>query len=502
MPSDLRLHPWSVLFGVAKEVRNLALPGLAALVTAGSAGWNWQAWAMLLIIPLGVASLARYLTFRYRYDAKEIVIRSGILFRNERHLPYARIHNVDAVQNVLHRLLGVVEVRVETGGGDEPEAKLAVLPTTAFEEMRRRVLEARAQTVAPTAPAESEPAPRRIVLELSPRELALYGVIENRGTVIVAAAFGALWEIGLLEGVMDGGYVEQATQRGLARDVAAAFLGRGGLPVGRIALALLAFVGLLLAVRLFSMVWAIVRLHGFRLSRDGEDLRTDYGLLTRVQAAVPRRRIQSLSIREGPLHRLFGRVSVRVDTAGSPGSDERATRREWLAPILRRNELPALAREILPDLDLARVEWRSAPPRAFRRVLKEYLIVAFVVALPFILVLRWWELALVAALVGWAFVAARRYVAHLGWAITGSAVLFRSGWLWRNVSVARFAKIQAVALHESPFDRRAAMARVRVDTAGAGDLSHRVDIPYLPREIARELCTRLATAAEQTAFEW
>ena len=35
---------------------------------------------------------------------------------------------------------------------------------------------------------------------------------------------------------------------------------------------------------------------------------------------------------------------------------------------------------------------------------------------------------------------------------------------------------------QSPFDRRHRMASVRVDTAGAGDASHRVDIPYLPVE--------------------
>jgi membrane protein YdbS with pleckstrin-like domain len=78
----------------------------------------------------------------------------------------------------------------------------------------------------------------------------------------------------------------------------------------------------------------------------------------------------------------------------------------------------------------------------------------------------------------------------------------RSGWLWRQVTIARLNKIQAVALRESPFDRRAAMARVRVDTAGAGDFSHRVDIPYLDRDVARRLADRLAAQAASSAFRW
>jgi membrane protein YdbS with pleckstrin-like domain len=108
--------------------------------------------------------------------------------------------------------------------------------------------------------------------------------------------------------------------------------------------------------------------------------------------------------------------------------------------------------------------------------------------------------------VAWAWVGARGTVARLGWAVIseekGGAVLFRSGWLWRKTSIVRFGKIQAVALHESPFDRRAAMARVRVDTAGAGESSHGVDIPYLARETAQGLSRRLAAEAARTSFRW
>jgi len=46
------------------------------------------------------------------------------------------------------------------------------------------------------------------------------------------------------------------------------------------------------------------------------------------------------------------------------------------------------------------------------------------------------------------------------------------------------------------------MARVRVDTAGAGEFSHRVDIPYLDHEVARRLAERLSVHAANTAFRW
>ena len=149
------------------------------------------------------------LSFRLRYEGTELVIRSGIFFRNERHVPYARIQNLDAVRNVVHRLLGVTEVRVETGGGQAPEATISVLHETVFEEMRRRIFEGRAAVSAAGVAEASESAPEvpalesRTLLHLPLPELLLNGVLDNRGMILIAAAYGLLWEAGLLQTVWD-----------------------------------------------------------------------------------------------------------------------------------------------------------------------------------------------------------------------------------------------------------------------------------------------------------
>ena len=74
--------------------------------------------------------------------------------------------------------------------------------------------------------------------------------------------------------------------------------------------------------------------------------------------------------------------------------------------------------------------------------------------------------------------------------------------MWRQITVVPAAKIQVVATIESPFDRRAAMAGVRVDTAGSMSPVHRISIPYLARETAAMLYERLAAQTAQTAFRW
>jgi putative membrane protein len=513
MPSEeRRLHPLSVLFGLLASLRSFALPALFVVLGAGSRGWGggWELWALPFIVPSALLALFRYLTLRYRFDDHELVIRSGVLFRSERHVPYARIQNLDGVQNVLHRMLGMVEVRVETGGGQEPEATLRVLSLAALEEVRRRVAGGRAG--APDGTEDSAGAVEaagagRVLFALPLPEVLLCGLIEGRGSLVLGAAFGLLWEVGLVDRLSDRWLGETVSGRGLFRALFAELTGAGGLPVARLLQVAALIAGILLVLRLASVAWALVRLYGFRLTRTGDDLQLELGLFTRVTATIPLRRIQTVTVSESPFHRLFGRVSVRVETAGGGsgksdgGGEGAASQREWLAPLLPKSALPVLLAELLPEVDLKAPDWQSAPPRAFRRELKGWLLTAVVLTLPF-LVLRWGAVVALVPLLAWAVAATRGTLANLGWAVTDTAVLARSGWLWRRTRLVRFSKIQAVALHESPFDRRAAMARLRVDTAGAGEMSGGVEIPYLPRATAGALAGALAAEAARTSFRW
>jgi putative membrane protein len=155
---------------------------------------------------------------------------------------------------------------------------------------------------------------------------------------------------------------------------------------------------------------------------------------------------------------------------------------------------------VLPEVDLTNVEWQGLHALAFRRAFRSSLLFGVPAALAPVMVVGWWTPALVAAVVVWALASSRQYVRRTGWTMTGNAVVVRRGWIWRSMTIARFAKVQAVALRESPFDRRWGMAGVKVDTAGAG--ADRVAIPFLARATACELHASLAVEASRTEFKW
>jgi len=529
MPSELRLHPSTLLFELAGHIKRFALPGLLVLVgmsrsTGGPGGnfgrlpFGWEVWLLVPFIPAVLFSIARYLSFRLRYEDKELVIRSGLIFRNERHIPYSRIQNVDAIQNLFHRLFGVVEVRVETGGGKEEEARLSVLPKAAFEEMRQRVFARRGGTLVPPSvplgaetevPPDSlaEEAPRgETLVHLPLRELLLCGFLENKGMVLIAGGLGVAWESGVLGALSNSLFERAGLERGFIRGLFRSTFESGELPLGRIAIGLGVFAGFLVLVRILSMAWAVMRLYDFRLTRVGEDLRSEYGLFTKVAATIPIRRVQTITFSAGPLHRWLGRATVRVATAGGGGTQQgnrsNTRGRERLAPLIRREALPHLLQQVVPGFDLDAVNWQPLHPRAFARAVKPMLIFSAAATLAAALLIGWGAIGVAMLMLLWSVIGTQQYVAHVRWAEGDEVVMMRRGWIWQQTTLARVNKIQAVAMHQSPFDRRAGMAGVRVDTAGASELSHRVAIPYLDREVASGLAGRLSASAANTAFRW
>ena len=495
MASERRLHPLSFVFAIQDSLKQFLFPALLGLFAVRNLE-SWEISAALLVVPVAGVAFGRTLSVRYRFDETELVIRSGFLFKRVRHIPYDRIQNVDSVQNPLHRLLGVMEVRVETGGGTDTEANLRVVNRNALEEIRAAVFARRGGTPAGEADAEDT---ARILLALSPREVAIFGLIQGYGMLVAGAFFGLLAEVGLLDRAAEVFFGERGAGRGVLRQLAAAVFDDAPLPLWPLLITIGTLAVLLLAFRLLSAAWMSATYWRFRLTRSGDDLRCEYGLLTRVASTVPVRRIQKLTVREGPWHRLAGRVSLQVQTAGGRvGEDEQSTR-TWLAPLVHKTAAPGLLAAILPEV-ATRVEWQPVHPRGVRREFVGMMAVVLPLSALLTWAVGWWALLALPGLLGWSFLYAQRTVAGLRWAVSDAAVHFASGWIWRTVVSAPLTKIQVVSRHESPFDRRHGMASVSADTAGGGGSA--IAVPYLAAPVAATLTERLSAAASRTPFRW
>jgi putative membrane protein len=218
------------------------------------------------------------------------------------------------------------------------------------------------------------------------------------------------------------------------------------------------------------------------------------------------------------LHRWFRRASIDLETAGAAdtnsglggGASGVKNTRQWLAPIIETDRAPGLVREVLPEVDIEGVEWKPIEARAVRRIVNRITIavtpvtiaMAALFGLTPIPLSAWHALWLPAVVLTTAWLAARQWVRRAGYVLTDRAILFRSGWISRQISAVRFVNMQTVSMTQSPFDHRKRMASVAVDTAGAGSMGHRIHIPYLDVDVAEGILRRLYDETRATEFRW
>lgn len=474
VPARRRLHPLSPVFGLAGPLRQFAVPAILVLFFARDSGWAW--WMVFPFVAIFVAELAKVLTLTYTFTPRQLVVRHGLLSRTERQIPYERVQNVELVQNALHRLAGVAEVKLQTGGGAELDAHLRVISLAAVEELRHAVLAAKGERGA------EEPQPATI-LRLPLGEVLLHGLVTGRGFVVLAAIAGLFFEFD----IDPQPYIERAipTSAVVWREMA-------GAPALAIFQWGIAFGFALVALRILAALWAMVRLYGFTLERTGDGLQSRYGLLTRVSATIPRARVQTINVQEGVWYRWLKRAAVRVETAGRFAQEQNRLGSQWVAPIIRREALEPLVREVQPDAEIDPAGWQGVHPRARMRIVRRQLLVIALFALMLTPSFGPAALLLGVPFAALAILHARRLTRRLALALTPTSIVTRTGAWDHRRSIARFARIQSVSLNRSPFDRRWGMASISVDTAG-GSSEHRLVVSYLPEDRAREIYARLRT---------
>ncbi|HLM67508.1 MAG TPA: PH domain-containing protein [Longimicrobium sp.] len=502
MPSDQtaaalqggrRLHPLTLGFSAITIARQMVWPALVGGFSLGDGeiARMLPIFVAALAVPALIGATFKYTLYRWLLTGDELLLRSGVLNRQDRAIPLARVQNVEVRQNVLQRVSGVAELRVETAGsGTEAEAVLSVLGLAEAQAVRVQLL-AHRRAAAPSpvsadggADVVDRPAAPPLA-RLSTGDVLLAGATANEAGVIAAALAGLLQ---------------------FADDLPLPFFERVGDEVmDRAADALLLF-GIALAILflvfgwLISIAGAVVRYHGFTLSVDGGEMRKHYGLLTVHEASVPLERVQAIRVEESLPRRLLGLASLSIETAGgTPGQRGGA---EAFVPIARRADVGRLVRGIFGDAD-ADTPLHPVHPFARRRLAVRYVCILLIVWAP-LWVARWLDIQPAGMLAPWMalllplpWLAAGWAYRSRGWALPPGYVMARSGVVTRVTWIVPDRKLQTLHLHGTPFQRRHGIATVLVDTAAGGRQAAIVDLGEpAARRLLEEMTVRVRAATQ------
>ena len=433
MSSDQRLH----VAAIPLRLVRLSL-GMIPPLLAGTIATELGAVFLLVGLLFGLAaSVTRWACFHWRVDEASLVIREGLVTRKQRILPLERIQAVELVRPLGHRLLGVVQVRIEAAGSGAAEGQIDALSPEVAHRLRAVLLGESGEPDEGDADEEGVP-----LVRVAPATLVLAGATGGR-VGVVAALLGTGSEF-----------------------LADRFEQLFALPTRLGVVGTLTLVGLAVLVAFLASLAATVAAYwGFTLRAGDDALLVRRGLLEQRLDTVPLRRIQALTVEENALRRPLGRAAVRVVIAGRPGDQAQQT--GVLLPLGRRTEAFALVERVLAADGLSGVRLVPMPGRARTRRLVRAVVVTVVTTAGLVV----WAgprgllgLALAGPLIAWAVAAYRA----LGHGEHAGILVARSGALVRRTAFVPTDRLQSLELSAGILQRRVRLATLALQIPGPG----------------------------------
>ncbi|MCI9628372.1 MAG: PH domain-containing protein [Eggerthellaceae bacterium] len=416
-------------------VGNIA--SLATLLREATYNGAANAMGLALILGLGILAILAvfglfagftalsYKHLYYEVGPNEFSLYSGILSKKKVHVPYQRIQSVDQKASILQRLFGVCNVSIDTAGGAANKAILIPYLTKQAASALKSELYARkalaqagyapdtpltpdaaavqplaatqngqATTAAPTGVSTTQPADNildageqawtqiggvfasgEVALEpvtyeygLSNKELILTGLSNNSSFILIVAVVIAFLAQAF-SFVLD---IAPESGEFVFDSIATSAVHYGVMQVS--AVLTFAFIAIVFVVWILSSIGACLQYGGFHARRRGSRIEVERGLLQHQSQSVSIDRVQSVSIKQTFIRRIFGYCEIslgKIDAMdGSNNSEQAANNAQQgmiIHPFVKVARINEILSGIIPEYADVPVELTKVSKVALRR---------------------------------------------------------------------------------------------------------------------------------------
>ena len=294
----------AAVFGARKSDNPALIPIMVGAVLALSLFFRWLSW----------------LRFRYHIGDDDIRVEKGILNRTARSIPYERIQDVSIEQKLLARIMGLSEVKFETGGGDGDDATLRFVTLEEANRLRAliRARKAGLSEAQDTAPmVETEDA--ETIFAMDGKRVFILGLYSF--SLIIFAVLGGLAQ--QFDFLLPFDLWDLKRWAGLAQESGVSVNTINGVGIaGQLILAFGAFTSLIFIGFATGVGRTILREHGFRLTQTSKGFRRRRGLFTLTDVVMPTHRVQAAVVQTGPIRKRRGWHSLKFVSLAQDSKEE------------------------------------------------------------------------------------------------------------------------------------------------------------------------------------
>lgn len=509
------LHPTYILFGVLSVIKGF-LPLIVIVLLRkpdwSNLGWYWYAGVGGFLLLIALMAFLTWKKFGFWLEEDRIIIRSGLFFRQEKTIYYTRIHSVNIEQPLIQRILGVVQLKIETPGGNnkadgiletlskneanrikqllrsyseagavraesagESENATADVSVAGFEGSELNAPDATALSAAKAGAGESHSAPSATLSSYSdsgparPEAASIQrqedtgpSVTLDAGKLFQAAATSLNFGLAIafiaglysfaddfLNLILPDHFFEQVVEDSVSQMSNTFFI-----------------VGLAVFVILFAWVLSILlyilKYSGFTMRREGKQLSLTYGLLEKKSILFDPKNVQAVIVNESWLRQIWGYSEVKLQVVSSDKQEQL-----MLHPFIKVSEIQALIDRFVPGIKLPEPkELAPSPRKALIYYIRIPLLIVIVLTgacITYFGAIGAWSLILIPLVLWW------RISCHkaAGMLLQDSQLTLRRRTLQRITYYVRRPRIVTMSVKRSDAQRRKGIAAISVQVLGS-----------------------------------
>ena len=423
-----------------------------------------------------IRSLIGYFYFTFHISGNQLLIKKGLFQKKQIHIPLERIQSVHIERTLLHQLLNISRLKIDTAGSDKTEATIDAISARKAEVFKNFLLQHGGHTSSVSSIPDGSTLP---LIKLSTKDLLKLGLSSNHiQTFFIILAF-CISFLQNLEEIFGQRVIEMLEQ-------SSAFI------------TLQAVLFIAIAVLIFSVFVSVIRIFiayfDFELVETPQGYRIKSGLLNTKQFLVPYRKIQLYSWKANWIRRKIGLYTLefRQATRDAVGKKQRLK-----VPVTRPQMINTLLQTYHPDIrEMAESVHRISGVYPYRRTLLPALPVVFITTLvfyPWIGANAFWFSLLLPV---W-FIQAWYYRKHFRLFIAPDALEVLQGVWGREIKLMRWYQLQHFEIRQSLYQKSKGLATVILHTAGGS-----LRLPFITLPLAYAVCNYALFKTEASKEPW
>lgn len=477
-----------MLFLLLRTIRSV---GIFQIVIAGGFVLSQSPGFLVLAIVLLAAAavllaIAALSWWRYTFQVAggELRVKKGVVSQQALTVPLDRVQSVSIEQKFLHRLVGLVQVSLDTAGSSAAEFTIDAVDRDVAQALQAAAADHKAQSEAAEVAAATvhdvpdlvtdalrpaQPIQDRIVVQHSASRLAKIAFTHTplRGFAVLAPLFAFGDEIAE-RSPFDFDGVDLEVGRWLIWFIP------------------LAIVAVLLTGLLLNIVQTLLRDWNLRITQTSAGLRREAGLFSTTSVASSLPRVQRIETAQGVLERIAGLQSLALHNIGDA---------DMVVPGCTAEQVEDLRQLGLDGAQgVTTLDRRVSPMQVFK-VTRNATVLCLALAIGLFFPLGWWSV-LVLVIVPLVWLQSRRSTRLYRWGVGVDAIADRAefaGWR-KNESLLR--KVNSVQVRQSLFERKRELATVTLEFAGGITSGGQISIGMIPLTEANAVRDRILFVAE------